>query len=116
MANKNVARQRWKKSIRDHIEAVPEDAVKRNPTLVYRLRGEGYYFDQETGWWYYETNEEKRNALILDFKKERAQARSVAREQARLQRDERRKRTIKIVSDKVGRKRQYTSVVTVQPD
>lgn len=105
MANKNVARQRWKKSIRDHIEAVPQDAVKRNVTLVYRLRGEGYRFDEETGYWFYIADEKERHESIEAYQRERAGAQALLKEAEAQRKEAKRKSQIKVVSVEPGHRR-----------
>ncbi len=72
----STSRQRWKRAIRDHVVEVPFSVVDRNPTLVYRLRGEGYYPNE--GVWTYERSEVIRNGLIAKYQKERAEAKALS--------------------------------------
>ncbi|HEY2810507.1 MAG TPA: hypothetical protein VGJ00_03860 [Rhabdochlamydiaceae bacterium] len=91
MAHKHGARKRWKQAIAGKIEAVPGTVVKSFSTLVYRLRGEGYQYDQETDFWYYITNPEERDAAIEAYRKEREEAKRETAALTRQVKEERRR-------------------------
>ncbi len=89
MANKSNARKRWRKAVEHHIEAIPGSVTRAWNTLTYRLRGEGYYYDKETDFWYYILEEDKRDEAIKAYQSERLEATRLARESEREARHER---------------------------
>ena|SRR5882672_11561417 len=86
--HKHGARKRWKQAINAHIQQVPGSVVKSFNTLTYRLRGEGYEYDQETDFWFFIEDKEERLGKIAEYQAERAEARRIQDEEIRRREDE----------------------------
>jgi len=96
--HKQGARKRWRKAIDSHIEAVPGSVTKAFSTLVYRLRGGGYEYDEETDHWYYIKEEDRREAAVKQYQAERAEANRIQAEETHRKKAEARRKRIKLTS------------------
>lgn len=90
--HKAGARRRWKRSIHMKVDAVPGSIVRAFSTLVYRLRGEGYEYDQETDHWYRITEEDRRVEAIQAYQAERREAKRIQDEDTQRRKTEAREK------------------------